>query len=75
MEDVAISGEYEIIVGNATTPTVTLFESDPPSTWITFITGTAGQSVQTSVNCFDNPPLRPYFLFIFLILITKKIIL
>ncbi len=57
MEDVAISGEYEIIVGNATTPTVTLVESDPPSTWITFITGTAGQSVQTSVNCFDNPPL------------------
>jgi hypothetical protein len=59
MEDVAISGEYEIIGGNATTPTVTLFESDPPSTWITFITGTAGQSVQIGVNCFDNPPLRP----------------
>jgi hypothetical protein len=29
MEDVAISGEYEIIGGNATIPTVTLFESDP----------------------------------------------
>lgn len=59
MGDVAISGKYEIIGGNATTPTVTLFESDPPSTWITLITGKASQSVQTSVNCFDNPPLRP----------------
>jgi hypothetical protein len=66
--DVAISGEY-----NITTPApvqlppgsydLRYFGSlgpDPPTNWSTQLSGEAGFiSVTTTVNCFDNPPLRP----------------
>ena len=42
---------------------VRFFEStvneDLPIGWITGIFGLNGTGVQTFVNCFENPPLRP----------------
>ena len=56
--DVALSGQYRLFSANATSPTVSVFESpgNPPTNWLTVITGTPGQGVQTIVNCFDNSP-------------------
>jgi hypothetical protein len=56
--DVALSGQYRLFGANATSPTVSVFESpgNPPTNWLTIITGTPGQGVQTIVNCFDNSP-------------------
>ncbi|HZL23256.1 MAG TPA: hypothetical protein VFC05_08020, partial [Nitrososphaeraceae archaeon] len=61
--DVAISGEYNITAP----PTVELqllyfgsLGSDPPTNWstqVSVIQTVVG--VTTTVNCFDNPPLRP----------------
>jgi hypothetical protein len=61
MGDVALSAEYLVINANPTSPTVYFFEStgDPPTSWTTGIHGLPGQIVETTVNCFDNPPLRP----------------
>ena len=60
--DVAISGEY-----NSTQDTGDVFRvlffgslgSDPPTNWGTQILGQGVSTVTTTVNCFDNPPLRP----------------
>ena len=66
--DVAISGEYNI---TSSTPVflppgeydLRYFGSlgpDPPTNWSTQLSGFAGFiSVTTTVNCYDNPPLRP----------------
>ena len=56
MGDVAISGEYGIFG----TPVVQAFASlgTPPDSWQTIISGVPNEIVQTTVNCFDNPPLR-----------------
>jgi Collagen triple helix repeat (20 copies) len=66
--DVAISGEYNI-TSSTTVPLppgeydLRYFGSlgpDPPTNWSTQLSGFAGFfSVTTTVNCFDNPPLRP----------------
>ena len=66
--DVAISGEYNI-TSSAAAPLppgeyeLRYFGSlgpDPPTNWSTQLSGFAGFiSVTTTVNCFDNPPLRP----------------
>jgi len=54
--DVAISGEYGVFG----TPVVQSFASlgTPPDSWQTIIIGEPNQAVLTTVNCFDNPPLR-----------------
>jgi len=66
--DVAISGEYNITssgVGPLPPGSYDLryFGSlgpDPPTNWSTQLSGDPGFiSVTTTVNCFDNPPLRP----------------
>ena len=62
--DVAISGKYEI-TGNiiSFSPTVIFFgslDSNPPTNWNTQTFGLDPTfAVITTVNCFDNPPLRP----------------
>ena len=65
--DVAISGEYNITssgVGPLPPGSYDLryFGSlgpDPPTNWSTQLSGFAGFiSVTTTVNCYDNPPLR-----------------
>ena len=64
--DVAISGEYNITSTSATLPPgsydLRYFGSlgpDPPTNWSTQLFGSGGFiSVTTTVNCFDNPPLR-----------------
>jgi hypothetical protein len=52
--DVALSGEYSLFG----LPTVAIFSSSgtPPESWFTTISGTPGQGVTTTVNCFDNSP-------------------
>jgi hypothetical protein len=59
-EDVAISSEYTIDTAATTSGTydVRSFNSfgAPPNMWQTLIVGLNGTSVQTTVNCFDNPP-------------------
>jgi hypothetical protein len=66
--DVAISGEYNITTTNAAVQPATEYDlrsfgslgPDPPTNWSTQLSGFAGFfSVTTTVNCFDNPPLRP----------------
>ena len=61
--DVAISGSYDIFFPSAVTGQydVRTFSSteNPPTSWATNIVGANGIGVTTSVNCFDNPPLRP----------------
>ena len=66
--DVAISGEYNITSSAATFLPPGEYELryfgslgfDPPTNWSTQLSGFAGFiSVTTTVNCFDNPPLRP----------------
>jgi hypothetical protein len=62
-EDVAISGEYvvEPVTGASGTYDVRVFNSlgaPQKNIWQTLIVGLNGTSVQTVVNCFDNPPLR-----------------
>jgi hypothetical protein len=65
--DVAVSGEYNItsptIFPTFQTPVITYFGSlgsDPPTNWNTqLFAGTFSVTVVTTVNCFDNPPLRP----------------
>ena len=66
--DVAISGEYNITssgVGPLPPGSYDLryFGSlgpDPPTNWSTQLSGNPGFiSVTTTVNCYDNPPLRP----------------
>jgi hypothetical protein len=66
--DVAISGEYNITssgVGPLPPGSYDLryFGSlgpDPPTNWSTQLSGDPGFiSVTTTVNCYDNPPLRP----------------
>jgi hypothetical protein len=54
--DVAISGEYGVFG----TPVVQAFASlgTPPDSWQTIIIGEPNQAVLTTVNCFDNSPLR-----------------
>jgi hypothetical protein len=54
--DVAISGEYGVFG----TPVVQAFASlgTPPDSWQTIIIGVPNEVVQTTVNCFDNLPLR-----------------
>jgi hypothetical protein len=64
--DVAISGEYNITttapVDPGTEYDLRYFGSlgpDPSTNWSTQLSGFAGFiSVTTTVNCFDNPPLR-----------------
>ena len=64
--DVAISGEYNITSTAATLPPgsydLRYFGSlgpDPPTNWSTQLFGSGGFiSVITTVNCYDNPPLR-----------------
>ena len=64
--DVAISGEYNITSTAATLPAgsydLRYFGSlgpDPPTNWSTQLFGDGGFiSVRTTVNCYDNPPLR-----------------
>jgi hypothetical protein len=64
--DVAISGEYNITTTAPVLPgteyDLRYFGSlgpDPPTNWSTQLSGFAGFiSVTTTVNCFDNPPLR-----------------
>ncbi|HEU4483634.1 MAG TPA: hypothetical protein VFR65_11345 [Nitrososphaeraceae archaeon] len=64
--DVAISGEYQLS-GNGVNIIPALFSvqffgsigSDPPTNWSTQLFGNDGLIVATTVNCFDNPPLRP----------------
>jgi hypothetical protein len=66
-EDVALSGEYVVDAAEAgTTGTydVVIFNTvggnpEPDTTWQTQVNGLVGTEVQTKVNCFDNPPLRP----------------
>jgi len=61
--DVAISGEHNITAPPTVNFQLLYFGSlgpDPPTNWSTqvfAIPGLAG--VTTTVNCFDNPPLRP----------------
>lgn len=64
--DFAISGAYRIGTATATTGAgtydVRFFGAIgilPSGTWQTFIVGLEGTQVRTTVNCFDNPPLRP----------------
>jgi hypothetical protein len=65
--DVAISGEYNITSSAANLPPgsydLRYFGSlgpDPPTNWSTQLSGEPGFiSVTTTVNCYDNPPLRP----------------
>ena len=64
--DVAISGEYNITSQAAIDPgsyDLRYFGSlgpDPPTNWSTQVVSIFfGVPVQTTVNCFDNPPLRP----------------
>ena len=66
--DVPISGEYNITssgVGPLPPGSYDLryFGSlgpDPPTNWSTQLSGNPGFiSVTTTVNCYDNPPLRP----------------
>jgi hypothetical protein len=63
--DVAISGEYNITIPRVAPGLfdILYFGSigpDPPTNWSTQIVGFfSGITVQTTVNCFDNPPLRP----------------
>jgi hypothetical protein len=63
--DVAISGEYNITGGQGDLPgqnDVRYFGSlgsDPPTNWSTQLFGFFPATVVTTVNCFDNPPLRP----------------
>ena len=66
--DVAISGEYNITsLAAAPLPPgsydLRYFGSlgpNPPTNWSTQLSGDPGFiSVTTTVNCFDNPPLRP----------------
>ena len=64
--DVAISGEYD---SSGDLPVILYFgralddspPPSPPSSWATFIFGDEEtfDSATTTVNCFDNPPLRP----------------
>jgi hypothetical protein len=60
--DVAISGEYNLTAGSITgNHDVRFFGSigsDPPTNWSTQLFGQDGITVVTTVNCFDNPPLR-----------------
>jgi Collagen triple helix repeat (20 copies) len=66
--DVAISGEYNI-TSSTTVPLppgeydLRYFGSlgpDPPTNWSTQLFGSGGFiTVRTTVNCYDNPPLRP----------------
>ena len=65
--DVAISGEFStsgdvpaiLYFGRA--PFDTTPPPSPPTGWGTFILGDeeSFDGIQTTVNCFDNPPLRP----------------
>ena len=65
--DVAISGEYNITSSAANLPPgsydLRYFGSlgpDPPTNWSTQLFGSGGFiTVRTTVNCYDNPPLRP----------------
>ena len=65
--DVAISGEYNITSPLGLVPTgefdIRYFGSigpDPPTNWSTQIVSIFfAVPVQTTVNCYDNPPLRP----------------
>jgi hypothetical protein len=61
--DVAISGSYDIFYPSSLTGQydVRTFSSsgNPPTSWAINIVGLNGIGVITSVNCFDNPPLRP----------------
>ena len=65
--DVAISGEYNITSDSPLLPPgsydIRYFGSlgpDPPTNWSTQLFGSGGFiTVTTTVNCFDNPPLRP----------------
>jgi hypothetical protein len=62
--DVAISGEYNLTSVNFPATQnldITYFGSlgpDPPTNWSTQLLGTPAPTVVTTVNCFDNPPLR-----------------
>jgi hypothetical protein len=63
--DVAVSGEYNItprFIDIFNPPFVLYFGSlgsDPPTNWNTkMVAPAAGATVVTTVNCFDNPPLR-----------------
>jgi hypothetical protein len=64
--DVAISGEYNItssaadfLIGEYDLRYFGSLGPDPPTNWSTQLSGFAGFfSVTTTVNCFDNPPLR-----------------
>ena len=62
--DVAISGEYEITPPAGQTSKIGTYEvrvfdsiGEPPTAteWRTIVFGITGTSVQTTVNCFDNP--------------------
>ena len=65
--DVAISGEYNITSSAPNLPPgsydLRYFGSlgpDPPTNWSTQLFGSGGFiTVTTTVNCYDNPPLRP----------------
>src|ERR687898_2809642 len=65
--DVAISGEYNITSTAPNLPPgsydIRYFGSlgaDPPTNWSTQLFGSGGFiTVTTTVNCYDNPPLRP----------------
>lgn len=62
--DVAVSGEYNVTnVGvGADNYEVRFFGSigpDPPTNWSTQGFGQTFITFTTTVNCFDNPPLRP----------------
>jgi hypothetical protein len=66
--DVAISGEYNITSSTTQPLPPGMFDlryfgslgPDPPTNWSTQLSGDPGFiSVITTVNCFDNPPLRP----------------
>ena len=61
MGDVALSAQYLVIDSTPTSPTVYFFASTgvPPTSWTTGIHGLPNQIIETTVNCFDNPPLRP----------------
>jgi hypothetical protein len=62
--DVAISGEYNITIPGRHPPgqyDVKYFGSlgsDPPTNWSTQLSGFLPVTVVTTVNCFDNAPLR-----------------
>ena len=63
--DIAIGGEYNITIPGVAPGQfdILYFGSigpDRPTNWSTQIVGFfSGITVQTTVNCFDNPPLRP----------------